>query len=239
MFSSNAWNLSVFAKMLNYSFNASFIIYSGDNFCTPAKANISTFLSSIVAQWNYKKRNQTNYGFTQPPCFSLSLSLHHLSSSLPSTCLLSVPWMGRVVIRPCQPSPALLPDRCQQGAAALAWVSWTTTAPREWGNQARVIYAGPEHTGQLVSSWSVCVFVSMHSRVQEPASPATSGYKSIVTRQTEFMSQSACNRLVWFEKGKEDGIKKCSSKSELLLLTLRAEYFVENVPLSYQTSQNV
>lgn len=67
-------------------------------------------------------------------------------------------WLGSV-IRVQQPSPALLPDRCQQGAAALAWVSPTTTALREWGNQSRVIYVAPEHAGQHVR---VCVFVSVY-----------------------------------------------------------------------------
>lgn len=74
-----------------------------------------------------------------------------------------------------------------------------------------VIYAGPERAGRRVSECAECVcafLASEHARVQEPATSATSGYKSIVTRQTEFMGQSACDRHVWFEKGKEDGIKK-------------------------------
>ena len=106
--------------------------------------------------------------FVFPLCLSLSVSVSSplVLSFAPG--LLSSR-MGRVVIRPGQPSPALLPDRCQQGAAALARVSPTTTAPREWGNQARVIYADPEQAGHHVSAWSVhvcvCVFLWLCTRL--------------------------------------------------------------------------
>lgn len=170
--------------MASYSFNASVIICSVSSnikaLCfTLTKANISTLLLNTKTSllFHFVTLSVQNQKYREKPdelwicrsvtllqphwsllSVSLSLSLHPFSSSLPSASLLiSVPWMGRVVIRPGQPSPALLPDRCQQGAAALAWVSPTTTAPREWGNQARVIYAGPEHAGQLVSAWSVCI----------------------------------------------------------------------------------
>lgn len=74
-------------------------------------------------------------------------------------------WVGQLS-DPASPSPTLLPDRCQQGGAALTRVSPTTTVHREWGNQARVIYAGPEHTGQRGSARSVCFLLSVHVRAK-------------------------------------------------------------------------
>lgn len=137
----------------------------------------------------------------EPFCFSLLfITCLHLCPPV----LLSVPWMSRSgVIRPGQPSPALLPDRCQQGAAALAWVSQTTKSTQGMKKLGESNLCKPG-----ASLWCTEHFLSTQARSQEPATSATSGYKSIVTWQTEFVSQSACHRLVWLEKGKAGQIKK-------------------------------
>lgn len=140
--------------------------------------------------------------------------------------------MGRVVIRPGQPSPALLPDRCQQGAAALAWVSLTTTSPREWGNQARVIYASTEHAGHYVSAWSVCILWACTCVFRSPPLLQHPAINLLWHAKLNLWANLLATDTFDLKRERME-LKKMKQWEWTSALTFRAEYFVlKKIPFS-------